>query len=102
MNVSRNNKKNNWSPYTSNLQKFSIYPSIRPREDAVLRVGDVLTVDIYDVDERGNGVVYRGNKKIVIPNAISGSRVKIKIIKIQGDVAMAHVIDLLSETNADY
>jgi predicted RNA-binding protein with TRAM domain len=101
--VSRNNnKKHNWNPYTSSVQRFSIYPTIKASEDTSLRVGDVLTVDIYDIDDKGNGVVHRGDKRIIIPNATSGSKVKVKIIKIQGDIAIGHVVKVLSESNSEY
>lgn len=101
--MARNNdKKNNWSPYTSSVHRYSIYPSIRTVEERALRVGDVITIDIFDVDEKGNGVVQYGDKKIIIPNATSGSKVKVKIVRIQGDIAMGHVIKILSESNSDY
>ncbi len=79
-----------------------MYPSIKTSEEKSLKVGDVITVDIYDIDDKGNGVVHRGDKKIIIPNATSGSKVKVRIIKIQGDIAIGHVIKVLSESNSDY
>lgn len=102
--MSRNNnkKQQGWNPYSSNIQRFSIYPSIRNPEERSLRIGDVITVNIYDIDEKGNGVVRYGDKKIIIPNATSGSRVKIKIIKIQGDIAVGHIISVLNESNSEY
>ncbi|MEM4718178.1 MAG: TRAM domain-containing protein [Desulfurococcaceae archaeon] len=101
--MSRNsNKRQNWNPYISSIQKYSIYPSIKTMEEKNLKVGDIITIDIYDVDEKGNGVVSYGDKKIVVPNATSGSKVKVKIIKLQGDVAFGHVIKVLSESNTGY
>lgn len=102
MNVARNSKKHNWSPYTSDLRKLSIYPSIKTSEGKRVKVGDVVTVSIYDVDERGQGVIQYKDMKLIIPNAISGSRVKVKIVKVQGDVAIAHIVGVLSESSTEY
>lgn len=67
-----------------------------------IRVGDVIVVNVYDVDERGRGVVHHNDLKVIIPNATSGSRVKVKIVKVQGDVAIAHIIGVLSESSTEY
>lgn len=101
--MARNNgKKHNWNPYTSSVHKYSIYPSIKTAEEKSLRVGDIITVDIFDIDDKGNGIVQYGDKRIIVPNAASGSKVKIKIVKSQGDIAVGHVIKILSESNSEY
>jgi len=100
--VSRGNRKQGWNPYSSNIQRFSVYPSIRSPEESHLRVGDVIVVNIFDVDEKGNGIVQYGGLRITIPNAISGSRVKVKIVRIHGDTAIGHIIGVLSESSAEY
>ncbi|MEM4675538.1 MAG: TRAM domain-containing protein, partial [Nitrososphaerota archaeon] len=102
VNVSRYNKKNKWNPYTSNIQRFSIYPPIKTQERPIIKVGDTLTVEVYDINEKGQGVVYYKDKKIIIPNATSGSRVKVKVFKVQEDVVIAHVVDVVSESNTGY
>lgn len=100
--MSRNSKKHNWNPYTSDLQKLSVYPSIKVAESTNLKVGDVITIDIYDVDERGHGIVHYGGKKIIIPNAMAGSRARVKIVKVNKDDAVAHIIEVLSESTTEY
>lgn len=97
-----NNKNRKVDPYLSNIQRFSVYPSIRVPEEGRLKPGDVITVSIFDVDEKGNGITSYGGKKIIVPNAMSGSRVKVKIVKIQGDVAFGHIIGIISESSSEY
>jgi predicted RNA-binding protein with TRAM domain len=100
--VARERGKKDWTPYSSDIRRLSIYPSIRGYDEKRLEVGDVVVVNIYDIDDKGNGVVnYRGFR-IVIPNATSGSRVKVKIVKVQGDVLIGHIVEVLSESSADY
>ncbi|MEM0246546.1 MAG: deoxyribonuclease [Desulfurococcaceae archaeon] len=100
--MSRNSKKQGWNPYTSDLQRFSVYPSIKMVEGRGIRVGDIIVVNVYDVDERGRGVVHYKDLKVIIPNATSGSRVKVKIVRVQGEVAFAHIIGVLSESSTEY
>lgn len=97
------NKKQNWSPYTSDMRKISIYPPVRTTETrSKLKVGDTLVVDVHDLDEKGRGIVDYKDVKLIIPNAISGARLKVKIVKITGVVALAHIAGVLSESNTDY
>lgn len=102
MNVSRYNKKNSWDPYTSNLQRLSVYPPIKTQDHHTLRVGEIITVEVYDINERGQGVVYYKGKKVIIPNATSGSKVKVKISRVQDDIAIAHIVDVVSESDTTY
>ncbi|MGC8982787.1 MAG: TRAM domain-containing protein [Desulfurococcaceae archaeon] len=96
--MAKHERKRQWDPYTSDIQKLSIYPKISTREEPVIKVGDLLEVNVYDVDEADKGIVYYKGYKIIIPNAISGSRVKVKIVKVQGNIALGHVVSVLSES----
>jgi predicted RNA-binding protein with TRAM domain len=100
--VARERGKKNWTPYSSDIRRLSIYPSIRGHDEKHLKVGDVVVVNVYDIDDKGNGVVNYSGFRIVIPNATSGSRVRVKIVKIQGNVAIGHIVGVLSESSAEY
>lgn len=91
-------KKHQWSPYTSDIKRLSIYPEINTREERPLKEGDLIVVSIYDIDEKGRGIVYYKGFKVVIPNAMSGSKARVKIVRIREDVAIGHIVDILSES----
>ncbi|ACL11125.1 deoxyribonuclease/rho motif-related TRAM [Desulfurococcus amylolyticus 1221n] len=100
--MSRQQKKHSWNPYTSDVQRFSIYPRIQtPHEDS-LRPGKILTVEIGDVDKHGNGIVDYKGAKIIVYNASLGSKVKIRITKVNDDVAYGEILEVLSEANEKY
>jgi len=90
-------------PYISDVYKYSIYPRVNYKNsDEEIRVGQHLVVDIYDVDDKGRGVVFYKGKKIIIPNAMLGARVKIKIVRIEKDFVVASVLNVLRETDNGY
>lgn len=96
-------RKHSWNPYTSEVQRFSIYPKIQtPSEGNDLKVGQVITVSINDVDEKGRGITsYRG-RQVIVYNASLGSRVKARIVKIAGDTIYAKILETLSEADTEY
>lgn len=96
--MSRHQKRHQWSPYTSDIRRLSIYPQINAREERPIREGDSLVVNIYDIDEKGRGIVDYKGVKILIPNAMSGSRVKVRIVRVQGDTAVGQIVRILSES----
>ncbi|MEM0198741.1 MAG: deoxyribonuclease [Desulfurococcaceae archaeon] len=96
--MSRSTRKQHWNPYTSDIRRLSIYPQINTRETPSLRVGEEITVNIYDIDDKGRGLVNYKGVKIIIPNATSGSRVRVKIVKIMEDTAIGYVTKILSES----
>lgn len=97
--MARINKKHEWSPYTSDVQRFSVYPRITAPQEEVLKPGMTIVININNIDEKGQGVAsYRG-KKIIVYNASLGSRVKVKLTKVQGDVAYGEIIQTLSEVD---
>lgn len=100
--MSRHHKKHEWSPYSSDIQRFSIYPRIQTRNDAELRVGSVVQLSISDIDEKGRGVATLNGKTIIVYNASLGAKVKAKIVKVLGDKAFAEVVETLKEVDVDY
>ncbi len=102
--VARHRKrKHSWNPYTSEVQRFSIYPRIRTDTgDNTVRAGETITVSIREVDEKGRGVAsYRG-KKVIVYNASLGSTVKARIVKVSGDTLFAEIIETLKESDTEY
>lgn len=95
-------RKHRWNPYTSEVQRFSVYPRIQvPREEGV-KPGDVITVSIRDVDERGRGIAsYRG-KTVIVYNASLGSRVKARVVKITGNTIYAEITETLTDSDVEY
>lgn len=102
--MARQHKKHEWSPYMSDVQRFSIYPRIQvPRdENEQLRVGSVITVSINNVTDRGLGIAEYNGRKVYVYNASLGSRVKARIVKVMGDVAYAEILEVLSEVDENF
>lgn len=96
-------RKHSWNPYTSEIQRLSIYPKIQVPEDTNKpKVGDVVEVVISDMDGKGRGIAdYRGYK-VLVYNASIGSRVKARIIKVAGDNIYAKVLETLDESTVEY
>lgn len=95
-------RKHRWNPYTSEVQRFSVYPRIQTPREEVVRVGETLTVSIKDVDEKGRGIAsYRG-KQVIVYNASLGSKVRVKAVKIVGDTIYAQIVETLSEADTEY
>jgi predicted RNA-binding protein with TRAM domain len=94
--------RNRKDPYNIDVYRYSIYPKVRYEDDNEIRVGHQLVLDIYDVDEKGRGVAsYRG-KKIIVPNAMLGSKVRVRIVKVEKDYAIAHIVSILREADNVY
>ncbi|WP_448579091.1 TRAM domain-containing protein [Thermosphaera sp.] len=100
--MTRQQKKHSWNPYTSDVQRFSIYPRIQQPKDDSLKPGMILTLNINDMDQRGNGIVSLKDTKIIIYGASLGSKVKVKISRVVGDTAYAEIIETLSEADETY
>jgi len=60
-------------------------------------VGDEVNVMINEMDELGRGVVHYRGIRIVVPKAVPGERVRIRIIRIDGNTAQATVIKRIAE-----
>ncbi len=90
-------------PYISDVYKYSVYPRVNYKNlDEEIRVGQQLVVDIYDVDDKGRGVVFYKGKKVIISNAMLGARVRIKIVRVEKDFVVANVLSVLRETDNAY
>jgi predicted RNA-binding protein with TRAM domain len=85
--------------YTRDLSKYSIYPSIKKPEEyqtRKLHIGQIIVVDVKDIDETGRGVSTYGPYTIKINGGGTvGDRAKIRITSIKENEAMADLIELL-------
>jgi predicted RNA-binding protein with TRAM domain len=102
--VARHRKrKHSWNTYTSEVQRFSIYTRVKSGIDnEVVRVGNIITLSIKEVDEKGRGIAsYRG-RRVIVYNASLGSTVKAKVVKTVGDTVYAEIIDTLRESDTEY
>ncbi|WP_440059687.1 TRAM domain-containing protein [Thermogladius sp. 4427co] len=96
------NRKHSWTPYTSDIQRFSVYPQIqKPREDTI-QTGSVVTLDISGVDDKGNGIAVYKNIKVIVKNASLGSRVQAKITRVGDGIAIAEVVRVLKDSYVEY
>ncbi len=95
-------RKHRWNPYTSEVQRFSVYPRIQTPQEEGIKVGDEFVVTINDVDEKGRGITsYRG-RQVIVYNASLGSKVKVRAVKIIGDIIYAQIVKTLSEADTEY
>ncbi len=96
-------RKHSWNPYTSEVQRFSIYPRVNTNVGGdSIRVGDTITVSIREVDEKGRGIAsYRG-KRVVVYNASLGSMVKARVVRIAGDTVYAEIVETVKESDVEY
>ncbi len=96
-------RKHSWNPYTSEIQRLSIYPRVRASGDEFrLKPGMEITVVINDMGDRGQGIAsYRGYK-VYIYNASVGSKVRVRITRVQGSRAYGEIVETLSESSIEY
>lgn len=96
-------RKHSWNPYTSEVQRLSIYPRVQvPKDDDKPKVGDVIEVTVSDMDNRGRGIANYKGYKIIVYDAGVGSRVKARITKVAGDSIYAEVVDTITESSIEY
>ncbi|HEX17559.1 MAG: translation initiation factor IF-2 subunit beta [Thermoplasmata archaeon] len=62
-------------------------------EKEVLEEGKVYEVVISDIGKKGDGIAHYGRYTIYVPNAVRGSKVKVKIEKISGTLAFARLVE---------
>ena len=62
-------------------------------EKEVLEEGKVYEVVISDIGKKGDGIAHYGRYTIYVPNAVRGSKVKVKIEKISGTLAFARPVE---------
>lgn len=87
------------NPYQVDVNRFSIYSIYRDsKESNTLSVGDEVIVKVNEVDRRGIGVTHYRGRKILVPRAMAGERVRVRIIKKLGNNEyLASVVERLSQ-----
>lgn len=96
-------RKHSWNPYTSEIQRLSIYPRVKSGyEEFRLKPGMEVVVVINNVDDRGYGVAgYRGYR-LHVYNASVGSKVRVRITRVQGSNAYGEIVETISESSIGY
>ena len=86
------------NPYSVDVQRFSIYHrEERGGRRKSLQVGDEINVTINEMDELGRGVVHYRGVRIVVPKAVPGEKVRVRVTRIDGNAAQATVIKRIAE-----
>jgi len=86
------------NPYSVDVQRFSIYHrEERGGRKRSLQVGDEVNVVVNEMDELGRGVVHYHNVRIIVPKAVPGEKVRIRITRIDRNIAQATVIKRIAE-----
>ena len=84
-------------PYKVDLNRLSIYGNLKEKNKNALEPGNEITVEITDMDMNGRGIVkYRGYT-VIVPRAVPGEKVVIRVTKIEGKLAYASVVRRLEE-----
>lgn len=87
-------------PYSLDVKRYSVYPTRSSRGDekrAPPSPGERVTLRITALDEHGRGVgVYRGFK-IVVEDAVPGSRVEALIVAREEGILRARLLRVLGE-----
>ena len=92
--MSRYKKYSN--PYSIDIQRYSIYgiPNRRKRE---LQLGDEFVTLVKEMDNEGRGISYRHSKKVIIPRAVPGEKVRVRVTKVSGNEVYVTVTERLAE-----
>ncbi len=85
------------NPYSVDVQRYSIY-GIRPsRNRSIIQPGDEFVIVVDDMDSEGRGIARRGNYKILVPRAVPGEKVRVRVVKVIDREAQVSVIERLAE-----
>ncbi len=95
-------RKHRWNPYTSEVQRFSVYPRIQVPKEKSIRIGEEFVVKINDVDEKGRGIARYQGHQVIVYDASLGSKVRVKAVRKIGDTIYAEIVETLSETDTEY
>ncbi len=80
--------------YRSDIYSYSIYPRINKNfSNTPINRGEVYTVSIIDVNEKGQGVAKVRGFPVYVFDATVGDKVKVKITKVYRNFALAEVIE---------
>jgi translation initiation factor 2 subunit 2 len=66
--------------------------TVRPLDTKGVKAGETYELVIEDVGKKGDGLAKRGNVVIYVPGTIKGSRVKVKLEKVDGNIAFGKVV----------
>ncbi len=90
--------RNHRDVYTRDYSRWSIYPRTpRPKEFSAgqLRPGDVISVEVSDIDNDGRGIArYKGYTVKINGGATVGDRARIRIISVRGKEVLANLISV--------
>ncbi len=84
------------NPYSIDIQRYSIYHRREERRKA-LSVGDEFVVTIEDMDSSGCGIARKYGYTLVVPKAVPGEKVVVRVIRVKGREARVSVIKRLAE-----
>ncbi|MCD6341056.1 MAG: TRAM domain-containing protein [Desulfurococcales archaeon] len=86
------------NPYKIDFNRLSIYGNLKSRDSSGLELGSEITVKISDMDMEGRGVVKFKGYTIIVPRAVPGEKVTIRITKVENNkVAYASVVKRIEE-----
>ncbi len=86
------------NPYSIDIQRYSIYGNKQQsNRDKKPQIGDEFVITIKDMDADARGVSFRKGYKIIVPRAVTGEKVRVRVTKINGNVIHASVIERLEE-----
>ena len=85
------------NPYSVDVQRYSIYNQGDRAKHREIQPGDEFVVTVKDMDGDGRGVSFKGRKKVIVPRAVTGEKVRVRVIKIHNDEVYATVIERLEE-----
>jgi len=81
--------------YKSDIYSYSIYPRMRSHSNTPINTGEVYTVKIVDVNEKGQGVTKIRGFLVYVFDATVGDKVKVRITKVYRNFALAEVVEWL-------
>ena len=61
----------------------------------ILKVGDILTLDVYEINNLGAGVAKHDGLVVFVKGAVSGDVVRAKIIKLNKSFAVARLEEIV-------
>jgi len=84
-------------PYEVDFSRLSIYGDLKEVEREVLEPGNEITVEVTDMDMDGRGIAKFKNYTIIIPKAVTGEKVTVRIMKVKDKLAYASVVKRFGE-----
>lgn len=64
----------------------------KAQESRMLQEGETYDLQIVDIGKRGDGIAHKGDYTIYIPGTTKGVQVKVKIMKVSGNIAYGSVV----------